>query len=254
MRVVFQLAVAGSLAGVVLAVGPISTARGECLTTLPEVRHEHWSYRLIHGQQCWHPDRAPAQDTASAPKKRAEQATEKRAERAPDKPAPTSRQVSQDQVVQDKATQDKAAQDKAIQDKVIQDKVTQDTVAQASPQADAPIPAPAPTFAEPPSPSVASEVTALVELETPKGTGNPTADEWFAALDVEAIWPMMRKGTLPPRATAPAKPGTLMPKELVARDQRVALVMLLAGIALVGGGLTLSRRERLPGAKSYLPI
>jgi hypothetical protein len=244
MRVVFQLAVAGSLAGVVLAVGPISTARGECLTTLPEVRHEHWSYRLIHGQQCWHPDRAPARDTASAPKGRAEQAAEKKAERAADKPAPTSKQVSQDQAVQDKATQDKASQDKVTQDKVVQ----------ASPEADAPVPAPAPTFAEPPSPSVASEVTALVEVETAKGTGNSTADEWFAALDVEAIWPMMRKGTLPPRATALAKPSTLMPKELVARDQRVALVMLLAGIALVGGGLTLSRRERLPGAKSYLPV
>ena len=59
MRVIFQLAVAGSLAGVVIVIGPISVARGECLTTLPEVRHEHWSYRLIHGQQCWHPDRAP---------------------------------------------------------------------------------------------------------------------------------------------------------------------------------------------------
>ena len=90
-------------------------------------------------------------------------------------------------------------------------------------------------------------------MKTPRGTGNPNADEWFAALDAEAVWPMMRKGTLPARATAPAKPSTLMPKELVARDQRVAVVMLLAGIALVGGGLTLSRRERLPGMKLYLP-
>ena len=73
-------------------------------------------------------------------------------------------------------------------------------------------------------------------------------------MDAEAVWPMMRRGTLPARATAPAKPSTLMPKELVARDQRVAVVMLLAGIALVGGGLTLSRRERLPGTKSYLPL
>jgi hypothetical protein len=228
MRVIFQLAVAGSLAGVVLAIGPTSAAVAECLLSLPEVRHEHWSYRVIHGQQCWHPDRGSVRDTASAPKKRSEQATEKKPERAADKPA--------------------------VGKQVTQDKVTQDKAVQASPQADAPGPAPAPTFTEPPPPSVVAEVTGLAEVETPKGTGNPNADEWFAALDAEAVWPMMRKGTLPARAAAPAKPGTLMPKELVARDQRLAVVMLLAGIALVGGGLTLSRRERLPGTKSYLPL
>ena len=233
MRVIFQLAVAGSLAGVALAVGPTSAALAECLTTLPEVRHEHWSYRLVHGQQCWHPDRGSARDSASEPKKRPEQAIEKKPERAADKPAPIGKQITQDKVTQDKVTQDKALQ--------------------ASPQADAAGPAPAPTFTEPPPPSVGAEVTTLVEVETPRGTGNPNADEWFAALDAEAVWPMMRKGTLPPRATAPAKPSTLMPKELVARDQRVAVVMLLAGIALVGGGLTLSRRERLPGTNPYLP-
>jgi len=234
MRVIFQLAVAGSLAGVVLAVGPTSAAVAECLLTLPEVRHEHWSYRVINGQQCWHPDRVSAWDTSSAPKKsapkkRPEQATEKKAERAADNAAPTRKQVTQDKVTQDKAVQ-------------------------AFAQGDAPVQAPASTFTEPPPPSVVSEVATLVEVETPKGTGNPNADEWFAALDAEAVWPMMRKGTLPARAAAPAKPSTLMPKDLVARDQRLAVVMLLAGIALVGGGLTLSRRERLPGAKSYLPL
>jgi hypothetical protein len=264
MRVIFQLAVAGSLAGVVLTIGPTSAAVAECLLSLPEVRHEHWSYRLVHGQQCWHPDRGSERDTASAPKKkRPEQATEKKAGRAADTPAPVGKQVTQDKVTQDKVTQDKVSQDKVAQDKLAQDKLAQDKLArdkvsqdkavQASPQADAPGPAAAPTFTEPPPPSVAAEVTTLVEVETPRGTGNPNADEWFAALDAEAVWPMMRKGTLPARATAPAKPSTLMPKELVARDQRVAVVMLLAGIALVGGGLTLSRRERLPGTKLYLP-
>src|SRR5580704_3403190 len=106
MRVIFQLAVAGSLAGVVLAAGPMSAARAECLTTLPEVRHEHWSYRLVHGQQCWHPDRGLARDTASAPKKRPQQ-TERKPERAADKPASVSEQATQDKAGQDKANQDK---------------------------------------------------------------------------------------------------------------------------------------------------
>ncbi|MGP0094682.1 MAG: hypothetical protein ACLPKB_32735 [Xanthobacteraceae bacterium] len=122
---------------------------------------------------------------------------------------------------------------------------------QALPKAEAP--RAAPTFTEQ-TPRLVPEVTTLVEVETPAGTGNPNADEWFAASDAEALWPMMRKGMLPARAIAAARPSTLMPKELVARDQRVAVVMLLAGIALLGGGLTFSRRERLPGTKGYLPL
>lgn len=242
MKAIVQLAVATSLAGVVFIIGSISAADAECLTTLPEVRHEHWSYRLIKGQQCWHPDRgsAPARDAASAPKKRSEQTSDKQAsekktsgkadERAAGNPAPTGKAMAQEEVSQDRVSQDK--------------------VVQALPKADALSTAPA--FTEQP-PRVVPEVTTLVEVETP-GTGNPNADEWFAAADAEVLWPTMRKGTLPARAIAAAKPSRLMPKELGAQDQRLAVVMLLAGIALLGGGLTLSRRERLPGTNSYLPL
>jgi hypothetical protein len=268
MRVIFQLVVAASLVGGVLAVGTISSARAECLTTLPEVRHEHWSYRIIHGQQCWHPDRPSARDAVSEPKKRPEQAPEKKADRAAENPAPAAKtaaqsKIAQDRIAQDKAAQDKLAQDKLAQDKLAQDRVAQDKVArdgvdqdkivQPSSKEDAPVPAPAPAFTEPP-PRVLAEVASLAAVETLRGTGNPNADEWFAAADAEAVWPTMRTGTLRTPAIVLAKPSTLMPKELVARDQRLAVVMLLAGIALLGGGLAYSRLDRLPGTRAYLPL
>jgi hypothetical protein len=263
IRVIFQLVVAASLVGGVLAVGTISSARAECLTTLPEVRHEHWSYRIIHGQQCWHPDRPSARDAVSEPKKRPEQAPEKKADRAAENPAPAAKTAAQSKIAQDRIAQDKAAQDMLAQDKLAQDRVAQDQVArdgvgqdkivQPSSKADAPVPAPAPAFTEPP-PRVLAEVATLAAVETLRGTGNPNADEWFAAADAEAVWPTMRTGTLRTPAIALAKPSTLMPKELVARDQRLAVVMLLAGIALLGGGLAYSRLDRLPGTRAYLPL